>query len=199
MQKRITAVVLVLVLAGMACGPITTPTLPPVLPTEPPADTVPDLPTTDPLPGWLTYANADCSFQIRVPPGSIITPGADSDIIGLPFVPGTNLSEKYIEVTCRTGVVPCESPYAEGFAPGSLPVEIRNINGTTFAVMSGGDAGAGNYYNWTAYSTSTGSLCIDLSFMLHSVNAMNYTPPIPEFDQAAESAIFDEIMATFTW
>ena len=102
-------------------------------------------------------------------------------------------------MTCRTGVVPCESPYAEGYAPGSLPTEMRDFNGIPFVVMTGGDAGAGNYWDWTAYSTTTGSQCIDLSFMLHSLNPYNFTPPLPEYDQAAESAIFDEIMNTFTW
>jgi hypothetical protein len=155
--------------------------------------------TVDPLADWLTYENVECSFEIRVPPGSIITPGADSDIIGLPFTPGTNLSEKYIQITCRSGVVPCESPYAEGYAPGTLPVTLQDFNGVTFAVMQGGDAGAGNFYDWTAYSTTTGSLCIDLSFMLHSLNAMNFDPPVPEYDVAAESAIFEEIMNTFGW
>jgi hypothetical protein len=28
---------------------------------------------------------------------------------------------------------------------------------------------------------------------------MNYTPPIPEYDEASETAVFDEIMETFTW
>ena len=191
MNSRLIPFVLVLILAGIACGPTATPTPPPALPTK--------TPIPDPFADWLTYSNADCSFEIRVPPGSTITPGADSDTIGLPFVPGTNLSEKYLEVTCRAGVVPCVSPYAEGYAPGSLPTEIRDINGISFFVMTGGDAGAGNYWDWTAYSTTTGSLCIDLSFMLHSLNPYNFTPPIPEYDQAAESAIFDEIMNTFAW
>ena len=199
MDNRLINAVLALVLAAMACGPIgSTPTV--SLPTNTPEALAPIAsPTTDPLAGWLTYANIDCSFEVRVPPGSIITPGTDSDVIGLPFTPGTNLTEKYLEVTCRTGVVPCQSPFAQGYSPGSLPSETRDINGTTFVVVSAGEGAAGNYYVWTAYSTTAGSQCIDLSFVLHSVNAYNFDPPIPEYDQAAESAIFDVIMSTFSW
>ena len=76
MKNRLIPFVLVLIMAGIACGPTGTLTPPPALPTA--------TPTPDPLADWLTYANADCSFEIRVPPGSTITPGADSDIIGLP-------------------------------------------------------------------------------------------------------------------
>jgi hypothetical protein len=173
-------------LAGIACGsPAATPTPPPGLPTEPPATSPPAAPTPDPFADWLTYINADCGFQIRVPPDSIITPGADSDNITLSFLPDTNLREKYLEVTCDV--------------PGPLPGDTRVFNGITFAYENAGDAGAGNYWNWTTYTAIADGLAAELMFMLHSVNAMNYTPPIPEFDEAYETGVFDMIMGTFVW
>ncbi|MGD8554489.1 MAG: hypothetical protein PVJ07_06585 [Anaerolineales bacterium] len=189
MKNRLTILVLVLILAGLACGgPGATP--PPGLPTEPPATSPPATsppvaPTPDPHPDWLTYTNSDCGFQIRVPPDSIITPGAGSANITLTFLPDTNLREKYLEVTCT--------------AAGTLPSDTRVFNGITFAYETGSDAGAGNRWNWTTYTATTDGLAAELMFMLHSVNPMNYTPPIPEFDEAYETAVFDMIMGTFVW
>jgi hypothetical protein len=65
--------------------------------------------------------------------------------------------------------------------------------------VSGSDAGAGNYYDFTAYTTTQGDTCVSLSFVLHSTAAQNYTPPLPEFDRNAESAVFEQIVATFQW
>jgi hypothetical protein len=195
MNNRIIPLVAALIMAGIACGPIgATPTLPPVSATDTPV-TLPPVPSTDtpfidPLAGWITYANSDCAYAIRVPPGSTITPGADSDRIDLPFAAGTNLREKYIEVKCLPAGTGCSSMLGEGS---------REFNGWMFSYYDGADAGAGNYWNWTTYTSVAGTMCTDLSFTLHSVNAMNFNPPIPEYDPVAETAIFDEIMDTFTW
>jgi hypothetical protein len=188
MKKRLAVCVLALLLAGIACGPFgTTPTETLAPPT---ATSIPEPHDIDPHSDWLTYANSDCAYEIRIPPGSTITLGSDSDRIDLPFAEGTNLHEKYIEVTCLPAATGCSSMYGEGS---------REFNGTMFSFYEGADAGAGNFWNWITYTTIAGTMCTDLSFTLHSVNAMNYTPPIPEYDQAAESAVFDEIMDTFTW
>ena len=195
MNNRIIPLVAALIMAGIACGPIgATPTLPPVSATDTPFTLPPvpatDTPVIDPLAGWLTYANSDCAYEIRVPPGSTITTGADSDRIDLPFASGTNLREKYIEVKCLPAGTGCSSMLGEGS---------REFNGWMFSYYDGADAGAGNYWNWTTYTSVAGTMCTDLSFTLHSVNAMNYNPPIPEYDPVSETAIFDEIMDTFTW
>jgi len=195
MSNRLIPLAAALILAVIACGPIGgTATLPPVPATDTP-DTLPPVPATDapsidPLAGWLTYMNSDCAYSIRIPPGSTITPGADSDRIDLPFTPGTNLREKWIEVTCEPIGTGCSSMLGEGS---------REFNGTMFSYYEGSDAGAGNFWNWITYTAPAGTMCTDVSFTMHSVNAMNYNPPIPEYDQAAESAVFDEIMETFTW
>jgi hypothetical protein len=112
---------------------------------------------------------------------------------------GTNLEEKYLEVICRRGVVPCVSPLAEGYAPGSLSTETTEISGTEFGIQGAGEGAAGSFYNWVGYSTARDDLCVSLTFVLHSVNPMNYTPPLPEFDSALEVAVFEEIVSTLVW
>jgi hypothetical protein len=194
MRNRLIPLAAVLILASLACGPVGgTATLPPVLATDtpftvPPAAT--DTPFVDPYAGWLTYMNVDCGYEILVPPGSTITPGADTDRIDLPFASGTNLREKWIEIVCLPIETACSSMLGEGS---------REFNGTMFTFYEGGDAGAGNYWNWITYTTPAGVMCTDITFTLHAVNAMNYTPPIPEYDQAAETAVFEEILGTITW
>ena len=188
MKKRLAVCVLALFLAGIACGPFgSTPTEALAPPT---ATSLPGPLLVDPRPDWITYTNSDCAFEIHIPPGSTIASSPDSDRIDLPFAEGTNLREKYIEVTCLPAATGCSSMLGEGS---------REFNGTMFSFYDGSDAGAGNRWNWITYTTIAGTMCTDLSFTLHSVNPMNYTPPIPEYDQAAESAVFDEIMETFTW
>jgi hypothetical protein len=86
-----------------------------------------------------------------------------------------------------------------GYAPGSFTSTPVSFNGIAFIKESGSDAGAGNLYQWTAYSTLKGSTCISLGFVLHSNNPGNFATPPPVFDQNAESAVFEEIMSTFGW
>ena len=64
---------------------------------------------------------------------------------------------------------------------------------------SGDGAAAGNRYDFVAYSTSSNNNCVSLTFVLHSFNSGNTNPPTPEFDRAAESAVFDQIINTFDW
>ena len=73
------------------------------------------------------------------------------------------------------------------------------INGIIFRKETGGDAGAGNLYQWIAYSTTRDNDCVSLDFVLHSLNPGNYATPPPVFDFAAESAVFGQIAGTYTW
>jgi hypothetical protein len=147
---------------------------------------------------WVAYCDTRYGFGFRYP-----TVGDDSYAgngrVYLPYLLGTNLHEKYIDVTVLEGAATCESPNAGGYTPGSIPAESIRFNGTTFIKQTGSDAGAGNYHEWVDYSTMKGSLCVSMSFVLHWVNAMNYDTPPPEFDEAAESAVFPTIMSTFYW
>ena len=73
------------------------------------------------------------------------------------------------------------------------------INGLTFLKQTGMDAGAGQRYNWTAYSTTLEKTCVTFIQVLKSSNPDNYPTPPPLFDLARESAIITEMVSTFNW
>lgn len=162
------------------------PTLTPVPPTAPP--------TSD----WLIYVNTPHGFGFKYPPQSQVISQQDNFVrINLPIQPGTNLREKYLEavVTENTGL--CQSPFAASSMLATS--ETVTINGTSFLKQTGRDAGAGNFYDWVAYSTPRNNSCVSVGFLLHSLNAGNFDPPVPAFDRAAESAVFEQIMQTLAW
>jgi heat shock protein HslJ len=149
---------------------------------------------------WNICHSQEYGFEVQYPPtAELVDQTATYARIDLPFVPGTNLNEKYLEIEVRENVQPCSSPHAEGYGPGAIPSEIVVSNGLRFIKESGQDAGAGNIYNWVAYSISRDNLCYSLSFVLHSHQPeLDPTPP-PTFDMEAESEIFAEIVGTFRW
>ncbi|NTU56279.1 MAG: hypothetical protein HGA79_08520, partial [Anaerolineales bacterium] len=163
------------------------PTLTPVPPTVPP--------TSD----WLVYVNTTHGFGFKYPPQSQVADQQDNFVrINLPFQPGTNLREKYLQVNVRENVTPCQSPLSDTSPPGS-PTETVVINGISFFKQTGGDAGVGHLHEWVGYSTLKNTTCISMDFVLHSLNAGNFATPPPEFDKAAESAVFKQMMSTFTF
>ncbi len=208
--------------SGPTLPPSLTPTFPPLSPTptftpgEPghsptptlspaamtPTGTTPILTATPPvIPGdWLTFTNSTYRFQFRYPKESQIVPGGtdNSTRINLPFVPGTNLSEKYLQMSVNENVNPCQSPLSSNSPPGS-PTETVVFNGISFLKQIGGDAGAGHLHEWVGYSTLKGNACISIDFVLHSLNSGNFATPVPEFDKAAESLVFGQIVSTYQW
>ena len=73
------------------------------------------------------------------------------------------------------------------------------LNGITFLKETGQEPAAGNLYQFVAYSTARDNACVSLSFVLHSVNPGNLATPIPVFDYAAESAVFEQVVSTYAW
>jgi hypothetical protein len=118
----------------------------------------------------------------------------DRDRIILPITPGTNLAEKYLEISVVEGSQPCRSPLGSAAAV-SQP---RVFNGTRFLMESGSEVAAGNDYEWKSYSTINGTACISFTFVLHSHPVQVYQPPLPAFDEEAESAVFLTIMQNYT-
>jgi hypothetical protein len=157
--------------------------------------------TTVSTSNWNTYTNNNYSFQFKFPPGSNVSAQSNgTDRITLPLVTsGTNLGEKYVDVTVVEGANPCKSPDGGGTATTSENVTINSI---PFLKETGSDAAAGNIYDWVAYSTvkaDANNACISMTFVLHSTNPGNYQTPPPEFDKPSESAVFDLIIDTFGW
>jgi hypothetical protein len=187
-----------------ASGIAPTPTgaLAPTLTPTPTGTLAPSLTPSTPVPtatgtvttGWNSYQDANFGFSFKYPPGSTVSGQTDtSGRVDLPFTQGTNLKEKYIDVSVVENASTCVSSHSH---PG-VSSENITINGTPFLKESGSEGAAGNIFDWVGYSAFKGSDCISLNFILHSTNPGVYTTPPPLFDPAAESAVFSTIMSTF--
>ena len=190
-------------------GSIPTPTPPPVetpvptvtqtpIPDTSPTPTIQVTPTT-PAGNWLTFTNFTYGFQFNYPAeGQILPDGTDNFTrIDLPFVQGTNLREKYLEMIVLENANPCRSPLATSSMLETSETVV--VNGITFLKETGGDGGVGHLHQWVAYSTSKDNVCVSLDFILHSLNAGNFPTPPPVFDYDTESAVFGQIVSTFAW
>jgi len=119
--------------------------------------------------------------------------------VDLPITAGTNLVEKYLEITASEGAPQCTSPEAQGFEPAAIPTQQVRLQSLGFIRQEGREGAAGNHYQWVAYSITRGDVCVSMGFVLHSTNPENYATPPPEFDPQKEAEIFDAIVATFRW
>lgn len=164
-----------------------------ITPTPSPTTPVPTTTGTDTT-GWNTYQNAKFGFSFKFPPGSSVSGQTDnSGRVTLPFTQGTNLVEKYLDVSITEGVSTCKSSHS---TPGTTSENIT-INGTPFLKESGSEGAAGNIFDWVGYSALKGTDCISLNFILHSTNPGVFTTPPTIFDKTAESAVFTTMMSTF--
>ncbi len=144
--------------------------------------------------GWNTYLDEAYGFSFKFPPGSTVSSHTDTGgRVYLPITPGTNLSQKWVDVNVAEGVSPCE-------APGTHPTdssEAATFNGILFLKQGWTEGLMSHRADITAYSTTKANACITLSFVLWSVVPEVMTTPPPVFDRAAESAVFTTIMSTF--
>jgi hypothetical protein len=155
-------------------------------------------PSQNPTGDWQKYFSEKYGFEVKYPNGSAISDQNDVHArIGLPILTtGTNLGEKYVDITVTEAAATCKSPDVGGEVANTENV---TINGISFLKETGAGAGAGNMYEFVAYSTASNNNCVSLTFIMHSTNPGNYQTPPPEFDKAAESAIFDSVIKTFDW
>jgi hypothetical protein len=177
--------------SGGATATPSAPTSTPTPGTTPPSPT----PTASVTSGWNTYQNVKYNFSFQFPPGSSIASQSDNaGRVYLPFTAGTNLVQKYVDVSVTEGAATCKSPESSPQASS----QSVTINGIQFLKESGSDGAAGNLYDWTGYSTTKGNACISLTFVLHSTNPGVFPTPPPLFDATAESAVFSTIMTTYS-
>jgi murein DD-endopeptidase MepM/ murein hydrolase activator NlpD len=180
-------------------GPQPTPTsvtwpTPTVMP-DPLLTPTPTLPASN----WLTFTNSRYGFEFQYPGEGQIAEGRTDYAarINLPFAPGTNLGEKYLDVTAVENADPCQSPLATSSMLETS--ETVTINSLSFLKQTGGDGSAGHTNKWVAYSTGRGSVCVSLDFVLRIANpGVSPTPPAA-YDEAAETAVFGQIVSTFVW
>jgi hypothetical protein len=166
------------------------------VPTQPlPCTTV--TPTATPTASASAYQNAKYKFKFTLPAGATIANQSDSaGRVNLTFTSGTNLLEKYVQVSVVENANPCLNPLMDGASASTESVTMNNIQ---FTKQTGQGVAAGNIYDWVAYSTLRNNACISLAFVLHSANPGNFPVPPPVFDATAESAVFGTIMSSFNW
>ncbi len=158
-------------------------------------------PTNTPVPATATssaatYQNTKYGFKFTLPTGATIASQTDTaGRVNMVIASGTLLLEKYLEVKVTEGLTPCKVQNMESVTS-SENVTINNIQ---FLKETGQGAAAGNVFDWTGYSTTKNNACISMVFVLHSANPGVYTTPPPNFDKAAESAVFTTIMSSFNW
>ncbi len=171
----------------LPCGG--TPTFTPTL-TLTPTLTV----TPDPLSGWNRFQNDKYKFFVKVPPDASAGMSENSGRADLKFAPNTNLREKYLAITITEGAAACK--YTSGNPTSSSNV---TINGVQFLKEEGSEGAAGSFWDWVSYSSVKNNACINLAFVLKSVNPGNLPTPPPIFDKVAESAIFNQIINSFAF
>jgi hypothetical protein len=163
----------------------------PVYPTYTPGST-----PTPQINDWLTYTNPKYGFQFKYPKSGQFLRYEDNYLkFLLPFAPNTNLVEKYLQGDVVENISPCSSPFARSSM--LMTSETVTINSISFLKETGGDGAAGNYYQWTSYSTVNGNACITLTLLLHSLDPGAYSTPPALFDKAAETAVLTDMMSTF--
>lgn len=168
-----------------------TPTATTTPPTPTPTATATQISTAN----WNTYQNNKYKFLFKFPPGSIVTAQTDSaGRIFLPFTSGTNLLEKFLDVSVVENANPCKTPTS-----GATSSQTVTINNIAFLKEAGVTTSSGNIYDFVAYSVSKDNACISLTFTLHSSDQTNAATPLPSFNKVAESAVFDTIMSTFAF
>ena len=154
--------------------------------------------TTPSIAGWSTFQNVKYGFAFQFPPGSILASASDNGgHIDLPILTsGTNLHQKYLDVSVVEGASTCQSPETTQSQPTSTPQNVT-INGIQFLKQTGMGAATSNRWDWTGFSTVKGNACISLTFTLHSIAQGAADPTPPPFDPTAESAVFLTMMSTY--
>lgn len=165
-------------------------------PPTPISGTTSPTPTATTQPNASTYQNTKYGFKFTLPTGATIANQSDTaGRVNMTIASGTLLLEKYLEVSVTEGLTPCKVKNMENVT-GSENATLNNIQ---FLKETGQGVAAGNIYDWVGYSAAKNNACISMVFILHSANPGVYTTPPPNFDKAAESAVFTTIMSSFSW
>lgn len=167
------------------------------------------LPASEPPSGWRIYGDVRLRFSIAYPEGW----GVDrqyvypiriggSELHGVAFsVPEwfrakTNLArDTRISVEGLPNAANCD---ARLFLDSPQSELTENDGGYTWSIATGGDAGAGNFYDETVYALVGSHPCVAIRYFIHSTNIANYDPgTVKEFDRTALVTMFDRIRGTF--
>ena len=150
------------------------------------------------LADWVEYRNADLGFELKCPPGAIITSTDSLTLkIELPFEPGTKLKTKNMTVKIREASSPTDC-FGQIMWKDTIKIngiEFNYIPGFKWDHAMGGlDFFASDYY------TFRDNKCIMLFFRMGKRDTTGFTddpvPPDPP-DKDIDTVIFDQMLATF--
>ena len=178
--------------------PLPTLTVAPPTPTPAPSETAAALPTQGSHADWIRYHDTVGGFSILYPPmWEHSDSGGYPAIFSVRVPPGTTLGEKMMWIDVVNGVSECSDPNAMAPNATGAPEHVTTAGGIAFLKESWADAGAGNVYHVTGYSTLKEATCVSITFILHSSNPQMYDTPPPDYDAVVESQVFEEILNTF--
>jgi hypothetical protein len=170
---------------------------------------------TGPSLSFQRYANKQYGYSLNYPDDLALMenvsypPAPSSGIVATVFdfpktyYPGGTITEAGVDVAVTSGLC---SVWPGGGQPNFSFVGHDIINGVPFMVRQVADAGAGNLYLTTEYSTQKGKSCYRLVLYSHSGNPAMYTSnanQISQYTQAnteADSmlmAVFSQIVRSF--
>jgi hypothetical protein len=158
---------------------------------------------------WKTFSTA--GFLIKYPKDFTVNPnyknetsGPDRIFMGVSFIapnplqPGTNLGGVVVSFEEDPNPAQCEAksfidPAMAKFAKQENVV----INGTTYTIVTTGDAAAGNYYEEYVIAFP-GETCRSARLLIRSGNIGNYDPgTIKEFNKTSLLSIFETMVASY--
>lgn len=180
----------------VADGTVTpAPSLTPFASPSPPVSATPTS-TSD----WLRYVNTKYWFEFYYPKEGHYASSGISDNharIVLPFTPGTNLYEKYLDVTIVEDSELCRSPLATSSTLDTVGMAF--VNGIIFLQESGHDRTDEIINRWFAFSTYRDNVCVSLDLVLRATNPDSLSTPPPFFDAAAEFVVLQQVVGRYAW
>jgi hypothetical protein len=113
------------------------------------------------------------------------------------FFEGTNLTEAYFLLGASGDddiVKRCYQP--TGSAENDAVVNVVIIHGRKFVCFEWTGVWTGHIFDQVVYRTIFQSVCYEVTFLIHHVNAGNYVPVLKEFDHTALMQKFESIFST---
>ena len=174
--------------------------------------------TEDPTKAWKKYTNPTFGFSLKYPlylDESSKQISATGDFDGVnpdmfraffpkDFQPGTNLYQATVVAGVKeVSQSQCWQIYdsdPDVYGSDKSRYENVSINGLPFRKATVSEGAAGNFYVTYRYALFTNNTCYLLSLVAHSGNLgvlRESDPTIQQYDQAALSKTFDQIVATF--
>ena len=200
MKKCIIIVIILVVVLTLGLWLFNRPKAAPEMPTS---ITEPEIDTSL----WQVYENNLIGFSIRLP--SLVAASSDAYpqsygltevrdnivkfVIPPSMVTGTNLStDSYLGIERLPTATSCK---AEAFfADPNVVSKSLTEGATTYSVVVGTDAAAGNRYEETIYALTGSQPCLAVRYFLHYGSIENYpSGTVTEFDKAALLKEFDAI------